>query len=169
MQGRTSTQRRPGCRSWPPRATGLVGGCRSAGEAMRLARRPRLGRRIRPRNPRGAGHRHLRPCKRRRQLCPGDVPAARLARLGGYRGRMRQVLQVLARRGAVCLRQSHRYHVGQVNDHAILVGRGHTWHVSRPGCARRPAHERSPQAPRSLPRSPHISRRSLHRAPDEIA
>jgi hypothetical protein len=36
---------------------------------------------------------------------------------------MRQVLQALARRGAVRLRQSHRYPVGQVDDHAIFVGR----------------------------------------------
>src|SRR6266436_6426508 len=33
-----------------------------------------------------------------------------------------QLSQVLARRRTVCLRHPHRYHVGQVDDHAILVG-----------------------------------------------
>src|SRR2546430_3561237 len=33
-----------------------------------------------------------------------------------------QLSQVLARRRTVCLRHPHRYHVGQVDDYAILVG-----------------------------------------------
>src|SRR6266516_2899224 len=33
-----------------------------------------------------------------------------------------QLSQVLAGRRTVCLRHPHRYHVGQVDDHAILVG-----------------------------------------------
>jgi hypothetical protein len=33
-----------------------------------------------------------------------------------------QLLQVLAGRRTICRRHPHRYHVGQVDDHAILVG-----------------------------------------------
>jgi hypothetical protein len=40
----------------------------------------------------------------------------------GCRVSLSALLQVLARRRTVCLRHPHRYHVGQVDDHAILAG-----------------------------------------------
>ncbi len=78
-----------------------------------------------------------------------------------------QLSQVLARRRTVCLRQPHGHHVGQIDDHAILVGLAVIPRTGQDQTA--PLIGRPPQAPRVPRQNPRIPRRRRHRSPGEIA
>jgi hypothetical protein len=52
---------------------------------------------------------------------PGGLDGGRI-KVAAFPASLGQLLQVLAGRLTVCRRHPHRYHVGQVDDHAILVG-----------------------------------------------